>query len=360
MGRKSADGADVLDHLAEISLPGRIAGSTTNKSTGHTTAKALSAFVAGPENRIVAATVNRLLKGESSPRYMPQLLVLFGPTGVGKTHLARGLVQHWQREFGDDSAHYTTAADLRRELLAAIDANAVEAFRGRIREYRMLAIDDLHRLPSSDYLSHELRSTLDAYEESAGTLIVTTNRPAESLGNVSADVRGRLAAGLQLQLAAPGKAARVRIIRHASAAMGRPLPEETANQLADDVHGTAPDMFGKLFELWAAPPNSTNGARTSRRPTIREILPVVARYTNVPQKLLRSASRKQSIVFARSLAVYLARELTTASYEQIGRALGGRDHTTIMHNYQKIDADRLQNPATQETLNELRRILISS
>jgi chromosomal replication initiator protein len=349
----------VLEHLAEIPLPGRIAGRATNQSTGQVTAHALPSFVAGPENQLVAAAMNRLLSSPSSRRFTPHVLALFGPTGVGKTHLARGLVQHLQREFGDDCAYYTTAADFRRELGAAMDSKTVEAFRERIRSYRMLAIDDLHRLPSTDYLSHELRYTLDAFEDSNGTLIVTTDRPADSLGNVSADVRSRLSAGLQLQLAPPGKAARVRIIRHTSAAIGQPLTEDTVSRLADNVHGTAPEVFGALFEFYAAPPTATNITHAPRQPMLREILPVVARYTQISQKLLKSASRKQSVVFARSVAIYLARELTTLSYEQIGHSLGGRDHTTIMHNYQKIDADRLKNPNTEKTLNDLRRILLS-
>jgi chromosomal replication initiator protein len=322
-------------------------------------AHALPSFVAGPENRLIAATIDRLLSSPASRRFTSHVLVLFGPAGVGKTHLARGLVEHWQREFGNDCALYTTAADFRREFVAAIESNTVEAFRERIRSYRMLAIDDLHRLPSKDYLSDELRYTLDAFEESGGTLIVTTDRPADSLGNLSADVRSRLAAGLQLQLAPPGKAARMRIIRHASAALGQPLPEDAASRLADSVHGTATEVFGALYEFCASPPAATNSIRAPRQPTLREILPVVARYTNISQKLLKSGTRKQSVVFARSVAIYLARELTDLSYEQIGRALGGRDHTTIMHNYQKIDADRLQNQTTQKTLDDLRRILLS-
>jgi chromosomal replication initiator protein len=245
--------------------------------------------------------MNRLLASPASRRFTPHVLALFGPTGVGKTHLARGLVQHMQREFGDDCAYYTTAADFRREFGAAMESNTVETFRDRIRNYRMLAIDDLHRLPSTDYLSHELRYTLDAFEESHGTLIVTTDRPADSLGNVSPDVRSRISAGLQLQLAPPGKAARVRIIRHASTALGQPLSEDAVSRLADNVHGTAPEVFGALFEFCASPPTTTNAPRSPGQPTLREILPVVARYTQISQKLLKGPSRKQSVVFARSV-----------------------------------------------------------
>jgi chromosomal replication initiator protein len=83
----------------------------------------------------------------------------------------------------------------------------------------------------------------------------------------------------------------------------------------------------------------------------------VARYTNVPQKQLKSASRKQSTVFARAIAVYLAREITGESYDQIGRALGGRDHTTVMHNYKKIAQELTSDVATQEAITDLRRLL---
>jgi chromosomal replication initiator protein len=367
LGRISADGADVVDHLAEIPLPGRIAGVATAKTNGQRSAQALPSFVAGPENRLAAATVSRMMSGGFTHRGAPPVLALFGPSSVGKTHLARGLVRHWQREFGDDGAHYTTAADFRRELSAAIEAKAVESFRLRMRGYRMLAIDDIHRLPSSKYLAHEFRSLLDAFQESGGTVIVTSSGPADSLGSLPPDVRSRIACGLQLQLAAPGKAARLRIIRYASVALGRSLSDEAANQLADAVHGTVPDLFGVLFGLLSKTAAGSSGtsatasqplpAQATSRLAMPEIIGTVSRYMCVPRKMLKGKSRRQSFVFARATAIYLARKLTDMSYDQIGKALGGRDHTTIMHSYQKIDRDRLQNPATQETLDRLQELL---
>ena len=86
---------------------------------------------------------------------------------------------------------------------------------------------------------------------------------------------------------------------------------------------------------------------------MREIIAAVARHFGLPQKQLKSQSRRQSIVTARAVAIYLARELAGASYEQIGRALGGRDHTTIIHNYRKIERERSHDPAVQEAIEEL-------
>lgn len=366
----------MVDYLAEIPLPGRILASPATNLARRAEHAALPSFVAGPENRLVAATLNRLLTSvaatptvDTAREFAPRVIALFGPSSVGKTHLARGLVEHWQKQFGNDSAHYTTAADFRREFTEAIDTNRVVDFRNECRGRRLLAIDDLHRLPNTDFLMQELRYTLDAFEENHGIIVVTSHRPADTLSNLPPDIQSRLACGLSLQLAPPSSAARVRIIRHASTALGRELSDDAANRLADGVTGSATQVFGALFDLWSTPP--VNGAhdahqtaqlltaRTPRRPTLQEIVAVVAKYTNIPQKQLKSGSRKQSIVFARAIAVYLARELAAESYDQIGRALGGRDHTTIMHNYKKIDRELTRDLATQEAVADLRRILLS-
>jgi chromosomal replication initiator protein len=100
------------------------------------------------------------------------------------------------------------------------------------------------------------------------------------------------------------------------------------------------------------------GARSRQRPTLREIVAAVARYYRIPQAQLKSGSRRQSIVAARAMVIYLARELAAATYEQIGRALGGRDHTTIIHSFRKIEHERSREPALQQAIDELRRTLV--
>jgi chromosomal replication initiator protein len=362
----------VVDQLTDIPLPGRKCSSPPASAANLHRDVELPAFVAGPENRLVAAAFQQLLRSAggfsdasfAAPRFAPPIIALFGPSGTGKTHLAHGLVRYWQKQRGDEAAQYLTASDFRRQFTDAIRADAVPELRRGLRSRQLLAIDDLHQLPGDDHLLQELRYMLDAYEEQGGTVIVTSHRPVAALANLATDVRSRLAAGLMLQLASPGPAARLRIIRQITTALGNRLADDAATRLANGINGTTRDLIGALFELCAAP--ARNGATdaeragqllSARRPTLRQIIPVVARYTRVPQKQLKSASRRHSIVFARSVAVYLARELAAASYHEIGRALGGRDHTTIMHNYHKIDDDRRSCPDTQETLDELRRIL---
>jgi chromosomal replication initiator protein len=347
----------VIEYLSEIPLPSRMLAPPAAQ-TGTRSPKSTSfGFIAGAENRLVASAINRLLQPATDVRAF-KLVALFGRSGTGKTHLAHGLVNHWNANHRPESATYLTAGDFYRGLLDAIKRNTTTEFHRALRAHQLLAIDDLHQLPDDDYVSRELRFTLDAFEENGSALIVTSLRPAGTLANISPDLRSRLSAGLSLQLAPPAGAARIRIIRQASESLGRPLSEQAAANLASRVDGTANDLFGAVFEHCA----STNDdqhvpSRFVRQPQLREIIVAVARHFRLPQKQLKSQSRRQSIVTARAVAIYLAREVAGATYEQIGRALGGRDHTTIIHNYRKIVRERSQDPAVQEAIEELTRTI---
>lgn len=371
----------MVDHITDIPLPGRAFASPRAEATGRAAEVALPTFVAGPENRLVAAAVGRLLACASPapsaadpdppPRFAtPSVWALCGATGNGKTHLARGLVHHWQTHRGPDSAEYLTANDFRRRLTDALGRDAILPFRQTLRSHELLAIDDLHRLPKDRYLQEELRYTIDALANSGGTLVVTSTRPVPALGNLSDELRSRLSAGLLLQLASPGSVARQRLLEQIAAALGRPLPQAWARQLSHGITGTASDLFGAMFELLASRPRQLAGdeswvreylaRRAARRPTLRQIIAVVARYSRVPQKVLKSRSRKQAAVSARAVVVYLARELAGANYERIGQALGGRDHTTMIHSYRKVQRELQCRASTRQVVDDLRSLLLSN
>jgi chromosomal replication initiator protein len=359
----------VVDQLLEIPLPGRTFAAAGAAPAASRPDAVLPAFVAGPENRLPAWAVRQLMEWCERPRTAPSVVMLFGPSGVGKSHLATGLVRHWQARRGADAAAYITASDFRRSFVEALDRETVAEFRRRCRGRQLLVIDDLQFLPADSCANDELRATIDAYRESTGVLLVTATRAAAALANLPDDVRSRLSEGLVLPLAAPGPAARQQILRQAAHALRRPLSEAVAGRLAAGVAGSTNELIGALFELLAdvsataaaeeADVARLLAARAERRPSLPEILGLVARHYRLPQKVLRSASRKHAVVVARSTVVALARELAGASYEEIGRALGGRDHTTIMHNHRTIERERKRDWQTQETLEELRRILSS-
>jgi chromosomal replication initiator protein len=351
----------VVDLVTEIPLPGRTFCAASSDGAVAESRVALEAFVAGPENRVTASAINRLLACEESPRW--SLLTICGPTGTGKTHLARGLVQSWQDRFGADSAAFLPASDFRHALADAVRQEAVSEFRARLRRYSLLVIDDIDRLPRSEYVQQELRFTIDAFVDAGAMLVITSAKPLHLTRELSVDIRSRLSAGLELRLAPPEQAARAELVRQTSAALGRPLSAAAAARMATGVGGTAEELFGALFELNARVATATDddlaatedylSHRSSRRPTMGNILQAVAKHYRVPQKVLKSSTRRQSAVSARAMAVYLARELAELSYERIGQALGGRDHTTIMHNYRKITAALPKDAQLRDALADL-------
>jgi chromosomal replication initiator protein len=370
----------VVDCLIEIPLPGRAFCASDGAAAHLASSMVMPTFVAGPENRLLASAISRLIptlqpSSFDSPQLPLAVFAIHGPAGTGKTHLARGLVQTWQEHCGSESAEFFAASDFRHLLIDAIKNKTVAEFRQRVRRRALLVIDDVDHLPRDEYLQQELRSTLDAVEEHSSTLVVTSSHSTSTLRNLSVDVRSRLAAGLSLELTPPDELARTQILRRASAALGRPLSEPAAAKLAAGVGGTAADLFGALFELLADRPTWSAGnaagrdvrcveqylgRRAARRPSLRNILQAVAKYCAIPQKMLKSSSRRQSVVLARSIAVYLSRELTGLSYERIGAGLGGRDHTTMMHSHRKIERRITRDFATREAVDELRRILAVS
>jgi chromosomal replication initiator protein len=158
-------------------------------------------------------------------------------------------------------------------------------------------------------------------------------------------------------------------VQHVSHVLHRPLSPEAVLKLAAGLCGTTVQLLAALYEFFAELPTGTTAdgeqavrlltRRAARQPELSEIVAIVAKYYGLPQKHLKSSSRRQSIVQARAAVTHLARDVIGASYQQIGKALGGRDHTTIMHNYKKMERERQRDLTTQETLNDLRRILLS-
>jgi chromosomal replication initiator protein len=327
---------------------------------------AMPTFVAGPENDVLATTVESLLPSadENATGKRFATLALFGASGTGKTHLVRGLVRAWQERWGADCAEYLTAADFRHTLREAIDTQTVRALRDRLRTRRLLALDDLDALPGDAYLQQELRSTIDALAESGGALVVASKIALGAMRNLSPDVRSRLMGGLVLRLAPPGASARERLVHQLSSSLGHPIEPLAAARLAAGVEGTANDVFGAVFEIQAnaaakQPSDERQierflAARSTRRPALDAILRIIAKQYGIPQKVLRSSSRRQSAVAARAMAIYLARELAGASYQRIGQWLGGRDHTTVLHSYRKIVDFAAHDGATRDMIEELR------
>jgi chromosomal replication initiator protein len=336
-------------------------GNAKRAASDDTHVPELSTFVAGPENRLPALALEKLLAGQGDFNFATwsSPLMLVGPSGSGKSLLARGIVRRWLPELGPDRVHFCTAIDFARQLLAARTDCMLPDFRAKFARLQLLVIEDFHKLPTKLALHHELRDLLDKLAETDATVVCTSHIAPSAQPQLEAGLADRLSSGLLLCLNHPNTDARLELLRLVALERGTRIDDRQLRNLAENVAGPVPQLFRALRE-WELAAKLGDIVSTAR-PAImaKDIVAVVGRYFGVTQAALRGPGRRKSLVFARSTAVYLLRTLTGLSYAQIGKELGRRDHSTIMHSMESMQLALATDTATQHAMEELRRILLA-
>ena len=342
-------------------------------------------FVAGPENRLAAATVQRLLavkaedvsphpdplpEGEgdhTAPLRYLSPLVLHGVPGTGKSHLVRGLAETWKRLRPDESVVVLTASEFAQEYAEAVDQRAVGRWQTRFRSADLFVLEDLLQLANKPAAQAELLYTLDALADCGSLAIVTSRLSPAEMPNLLAGLQSRLMAGLCVPLAAPEADARRHILAKLCAQRQLALSDATLRLLARSLSLPAPELSGVLSNLELAARTANHPLddsfvkayiaqrNASRQPPLKTIASHTARYFALRVVELRSSSRRRGVVTARDVAMYLARQLTGKSLKQIGAYFGGRDHTTVLHGCRKTERLMHSDSETLEAVLALRQ-----
>lgn len=322
-------------------------------------------FVAGPENRLAEAALWGLLAGEED--YNP--IVLHGHSGVGKSQLARDAYNAWKALHPDRPAALVAGIEFARQLTDAIETQSVEDFRDHYRGLAMLVVDDLHLLSGKTAAQEELMHTVDAVARSSGAVLITCRWPPDQLGGFLSGLVSRLSAGLTVPLVPPGPEARRALLGRYVAALGFPWSEAALELVDQRFRGTAAQLEGlvKQVALTAGQPAARIGPELvasvldhrpgAGQPELRVIAMAAAKGFSVRLGDLRSGSRRRAVVLARAMAMYLARNLSERTFEEIGRYFGGRDRTTVSHACQRMEALLAQDPSLRQLYTQLEQQL---
>jgi chromosomal replication initiator protein len=317
---------------------------------------AIGDFVVGPENRLVDVALSDLL-GQAGSLCSP--MVLYGPSGVGKTHLALAVVAHWKARPDHPPVKYAVAIDYARELADAIETKTLDEFGVAYRRASLLVLEDLQHLAGKQAAQRELLQILDSLADDEARVLVTASRSPGMLDDMLPGLQSRLQAGLVVPVVLPGPAARAILLRRFAGARGIELSESLIEFFAENMSGAAPALDAALVELQMGGTVNIEAARrwlADRRrqdPSLREITLATAQHFSLRLGDLRSAARRRTLVIARGVAMYLCRRLTRLSLEQIGGYFGGRDHTTVSHGCRRTE-DLLQaEPAIREAVVQL-------
>ena len=331
-------------------------------------AQRLSEFVAGSENALAVAALAPFLDGIPDS-YSP--LVLYGPHGSGKSHLAFGLAELWRRRFAAASVQYLSGLDFARQHAAAQTDGRLAEWRGELRAADLLVLDDLGELADKRPAQQELLRTLDAMADRLAPVVVTARTLPSHWPILLPALRGRLSAGLMVPLALPARAARRAILERLAAQRGVSLTGRALSALAAALQGGVPILIAAILELeltLGAEGRSVDHERVRQfvapfagadEPTLRQIASRTARYFGLKISDLKSPERRRALVVGRGVAMYLARQLTSTSLCQIGAFLGGRDHTTVLYGCRRTESLLGRDRAVRQAVVELRKLLSS-
>jgi chromosomal replication initiator protein len=323
-------------------------------------------FVIGASNRFAHAAA---LSVAESPGRSYNPLFIYGPAGLGKTHLMHAIGHHVRTVFRNKRVRYVSTESFMNEFVDAIRAKAMPGFKRRYRDLDVLLIDDIQFLERTQELQEEFFHTFNQLHGEGGQIVISSDRPPKSIASLEDRLRTRFEWGLITDVQPPEFETRLAILRKKAESehLGG-IPPEVLAFIATNISDNIRELEGALIRVAAY--SSLHRAELSEEVAQRvlaDLLPPTTPRVITPELILDETakmfgwtpddlcgkSRRRPLVTARQIGMYVMRELTDLSYPRIAEAFGGRDHTTVMYAVDKIKQQMTERHVTFDQVNEL-------
>ena len=321
-------------------------------------------FVVGPCNRLAHASciaVSHSLGNTYNP------LFLYGSVGLGKTHLLHAICHGIRNHTPQAAIQFLSCEDFVNKFIRAIEQGRLPSFQQQYRNVNALVIDDVQFLREREQSQEEFFHTFNALYNNRRQIVLSADCPPSELPSLEDRLVSRFKWGLVARLDAPSYETRIAIVQKKAHLRGLEIPDEVTEYVAQKVQANIRELEGAITIIYATAKASgapitlelakhALGAQdisTEKNISISEIINAVTKYYDVRLADLQSRRRSQSIALPRQICMYLARNLTDHSLEEIGGHLGGRDHTTVLHACGKIKGLHRTDPKTRAQLEEL-------
>jgi chromosomal replication initiator protein len=330
-----------------------------------------STFVVGNSNRFAQAACLAVAEMPSRA-YNP--LFVYGGVGLGKTHLMHAIGHRVLEDRPTARVLYVSSETFTNEMINAIRSDRMVLFRQRYRNIDVLLIDDIQFVAGKEGTQEEFFHTFEALHGAGKQIVISSDSPPKDIPTLEERLRSRFEWGLITDIQPPDLETRIAILAKKAQMEQLDVPGDILELIATRIDTNIRELEGALIRVIAyasvirAPltlelaHEALKDVVVANRPrpiTIRAIQEEVARHYDLKPDDFQSKRRTRAVAFPRQVAMYLARELTDASLPRIGEAFGGRDHTTVMHAYDKIQQERRRDPALNHLLEDMARRLKS-
>lgn len=306
-------------------------------------------FIVGKANQLAHAAAQAVVK---KPGEVYNPLFVYGGSGMGKTHLMQA-IGHAILEQQNRTVMYVACEKFTNDFISSISRGSTEDFKTRYRNVDVLLIDDIQFLANKEGTQEEFFHTFNALHQANKQIILSSDRPPKAIRQLEERLVSRFEWGMLVDLPQPDLETRIAILRSKCIERSCQLDEESVSYIARYVQSNIRELEGVLNRIMAY--HSLNNTVPSldsvkqilqstkqhtknqqRALTNKDIINVVVNFYDIPSASLLGASRQKELVVPRQIAMYLLREELKSSYPSIGQEIGGRDHTTAMHAYEKI------------------------
>jgi chromosomal replication initiator protein len=323
------------------------------------------AFVTGPSNRFAHAAA---LSVADAPARAYNPLFLYGGVGLGKTHLLHAIGHYVASEHQVLQVLYVSVETFTNDFINSLRDGAMRSFKDRYRSIDVLLIDDIQSLAGREQTQEEFFHTFNALHDSGKQIVISSDRPPKAIATLEDRLRSRFEMGLITDVQPPDLETRIAILQKRVRSDGYNIHDpEVLTFIATRVSTNVRALEGALTRVVAH--GSISGRRISielANEVLEDLFPPgegsiridliqgeVCRYYGVTLQELTSEKRTRRIVGPRQVAMYLCRDLTDASLPAIGRAFGGRDHTTVLHAVKKVERQITGEDAVLAAVNAL-------
>ncbi len=308
-------------------------------------------FVVGSGNRFAHAACVAVAEKLGGRNYNP--LFLYGGSGLGKTHLMHAIGNYVTLRRKEKKVIYVQCEQFVNEFISAIKETSYDEFRDKYRSADLLLIDDIQFIEGKEQMQIEFFHTFNALHESGKHIVMTCDKPPQSLASLEERLRTRFSSGLIVDIQPPDYETRYAILQKRAQQNAVQVPEDVMDYIASNIATNIRELDGAFntvlaysllagsldLDVAVAALKDIILPRPEKMITFQLIMEVVSRYYNISVSEILSNRRSKDIIVPRQIAMYLCRYVINMTFPKIGEVFGGKDHTTVIHACNKVSSD---------------------
>jgi chromosomal replication initiator protein len=323
-------------------------------------------FIVGGFNELAHAAAQAVIE-KPGRSYNP--LFIYGKTGHGKTHLIQAIGNEIKKQKEEMHVYYITSEKFTQDLINSFKTNKTDAFKTKLRKYDVLIMDDIQFISGKEKTQEELFHIFNALYNDNKQIVFSSDQHPNYIPGLEERLKSRFSAGMTVDIPAPDKESRIAILQTKITQHGITIASDILEHIAGTVDGNIRELEGALnsilmysqlkkreVTLSEAREILKNNIKPKKAIPVEEVVQKIAEFYNVEPESIYKKTRKKEVVKPRQLIIYILREDFSIAYPTIGEKIGGRDHTTAIHSYEKIKKELETDHSLQQEVQQIRTL----